>query len=956
MSTATTQIIISGKDQLSSVVADAGRRMGTELQSMQNNVLNLQNAFVGLAGVIALDQIRQVHSDYDAALKDMVKVTEESQAEIAKKMRTVPAELGNTTELIQGYYQVISAGITDPVKAMETLTDSTEAAKAAHVAQAEVIKGITKVMAGYAGDVKSAAEAADLLFAIEKQGQTSFAELIPVIGDVAAISKQLGVEQTEMGAALAAVTQTAGSTSQAATQYRMMLVNLMKPTQTMQEALDALGVSSGKAAIEQFGLAGTVERLQKYAAGAGMQVGKLFESSESLLAVAALSRGEFAQYNTNLQEMEKRAGSADKAFREWQKSTQAADDLMRNTLTNTLIKIGEQVMPTVNAGVRDFANFIGAHDDEIAGTFGRLAEYGQTIADALVPALKDTGSVLKSTVLPPLAGILETASATMQLVPADYQSSVGAGVIGYVLLGPKGAAIAASITAIDASVNRLSQTVWELMGGTGNYAAVHDQLREKGRQAFEQILTGQLGATKGMHTYRGSVANMTRMAVTGAKEQADAITVTTGVVVASAEKQSKAAASALAKIREEIAKMTLGDTAFAQYQLSDQYAKYAKDLGAANPELQRWLALKERELRLNELATLKPYQVTELENMNKGDMFYGKADADKRGQAMLDDLYKQNDELLVEFTEKHREIVLGETQFKIEQLEVQAEAYRRAGVDEVALAQWVAQEKLNLSEDWKDGAIRGWRNYADDAGNAAKSVESVVGTTLQGMEDMTAEFFKTGEIGWRDFVNTVNAEIGRLAFKDMVGQMYSFLGDAMGGGKSSSGGSNWLGTALNMGMSALGAYFGGGSSVAAGSAGGGFNYAGEMSSFFSRNAKGGVYNSPSLSAFSNGVYDTPQVFAFAKGGIFAEAGPEAIMPLARGADGSLGVKARGADDEMKGLLRELIAATRAQKGTKVVNAIGKGAIANEMTGVDGEKVFLNHIRRNSRAVRHALGI
>ncbi|MBG6243410.1 MAG: phage tail tape measure protein, partial [Candidatus Symbiopectobacterium sp. Dall1.0] len=58
------------------------------------------------------------------------------------------------------------------------------------------------------------------------------------------------------------------------------------------------------------------------------------------------------------------------------------------------------------------------------------------------------------------------------------------------------------------------------------------------------------------------------------------------------------------------------------------------------------------------------------------------------------------------------------------------------------------------------------------------------------------------------------------------------------------------------------------------------------------NAQGGVYQSPSLSAYSGGVYSTPQLFAFAKGaGVFGEAGPEAIMPLTRAANGSLGVRA-----------------------------------------------------------------
>ncbi len=60
------------------------------------------------------------------------------------------------------------------------------------------------------------------------------------------------------------------------------------------------------------------------------------------------------------------------------------------------------------------------------------------------------------------------------------------------------------------------------------------------------------------------------------------------------------------------------------------------------------------------------------------------------------------------------------------------------------------------------------------------------------------------------------------------------------------------------------------------------------------NAKGGVYTSANLSAYSNSIVDTPTYFAFAKGaGLMGEAGPEAMLPLTRAADGSLGVRAVG---------------------------------------------------------------
>ena len=67
-------------------------------------------------------------------------------------------------------------------------------------------------------------------------------------------------------------------------------------------------------------------------------------------------------------------------------------------------------------------------------------------------------------------------------------------------------------------------------------------------------------------------------------------------------------------------------------------------------------------------------------------------------------------------------------------------------------------------------------------------------------------------------------------------------------------------------------------------------------------AKGGVFSSEGMQTFANGglfsnsIVNSPTLFKFANGGttrtgLMGEAGPEAIMPLKRGADGKLGVAA-----------------------------------------------------------------
>lgn len=63
-------------------------------------------------------------------------------------------------------------------------------------------------------------------------------------------------------------------------------------------------------------------------------------------------------------------------------------------------------------------------------------------------------------------------------------------------------------------------------------------------------------------------------------------------------------------------------------------------------------------------------------------------------------------------------------------------------------------------------------------------------------------------------------------------------------------------------------------------------------------ANGGAFSGGVQKFAAGGVFSTPQFFQFAKGGaptlgVLGEAGPEAILPLQRGADGRLGVMSQG---------------------------------------------------------------
>lgn len=177
-------------------------------------------------------------------------------------------------------------------------------------------------------------------------------------------------------------------------------------------------------------------------------------------------------------------------------------------------------------------------------------------------------------------------------------------------------------------------------------------------------------------------------------------------------------------------------------------------------------------------------------------------------------------------------------------------------------------EQMSVAQsDWRNGATSAFSNYLDSARDVAGQTRSLFTNAFSSMEDAVASFATNGKFSFADFTKSIIADMARIATRQAASGLLSSLAG-----------------------SALGAYFGGGAGAAAGAG----SFGSSIGSAITANAKGGVYDSPSLSSFSNQVHDKPQMFAFAKGaGIFGEAGPEAIMPLTRTAGGELGVRALG---------------------------------------------------------------
>ena len=176
-----------------------------------------------------------------------------------------------------------------------------------------------------------------------------------------------------------------------------------------------------------------------------------------------------------------------------------------------------------------------------------------------------------------------------------------------------------------------------------------------------------------------------------------------------------------------------------------------------------------------------------------------------------------------------------------------------------------------MNNDWLGGVEQGFRNWMDTASTYSTQMSGVVQGAMSGLVDTMADGLSGSKADWNEWSMSVLKSLQKVLLNAMI----------VNGIKSMQGAGIWgslFGSANSGGSTPSGVY---------GSASSGLD-------FFKQNAKGGVYDSPSLSAYSGGVFDSPKLFAFAKGaGVFGEAGPEAIMPLARTPDGNLGVRMMG---------------------------------------------------------------
>jgi len=213
-------------------------------------------------------------------------------------------------------------------------------------------------------------------------------------------------------------------------------------------------------------------------------------------------------------------------------------------------------------------------------------------------------------------------------------------------------------------------------------------------------------------------------------------------------------------------------------QISEANRKVIESLGAEHDALamtdrQRYVSQALRRLsaestdaergQVRELAGALFDEQKAIEARNKAD-----ADAAKlreKGRALTQNLRNAEQAYKAEIADLNRLLAEGV---------INQETFARASED-------AYNRQLQASREWSAGVVRALRDYADEAGNAARQFEQVTTRSLKAGEDAFVKWATTGKFSAAELFNTIAEEALRAAYKmSVIKPISGFLENVFG--------------------------------------------------------------------------------------------------------------------------------------------------------------------------------
>lgn len=366
----------------------AGTQAATSsLSSMGKQALGTALGFAGVGGITAALNMAKdavvasvkAYADFEKKMAEVSTLVDTSTVDMGKLeqgVKELSLRYGKDPSGLAGaLYEVVSAGI-DAKDAISFLRVATEASIGGVTDVRTVVDGLTSVLAAYGMEASKASEVSDSLFVAIKVGKTTMAEIAPAIGQVASISATAGLKLDEMNSALAALTLSGLSTSEAATALRGVMVQLISPSKDALKLARELGIDFSVAGLKAKGFSGFLEDLRNKTGRSSEAMGVLFGDIRGLNGALQLTGNAFARYNQTMEEMGNKTGIAEQAAGKMKDTLSFKWDVFTTGVKDAGIALADNLAPAMSALLGLANDIVGFGKTNVFKDFNKSVQNG----------------------------------------------------------------------------------------------------------------------------------------------------------------------------------------------------------------------------------------------------------------------------------------------------------------------------------------------------------------------------------------------------------------------------------------------------------------------------------------------------------------------------------------------------------------------------------------------------
>ncbi len=322
-----TSITLQFKDAFTSGFANAKNSMAgmkdalgeinrdKDMFDLAGDLSMMSGRFDELSGKITsmIDQPSVLAASFETSMKNIQAITGMSSAEISElgeELNRIGGKAAAGPLAVAEAYNDVAGGITNVEAQMPVMMNAVSLAEAGQADLATATNGLVKIMNSYGFSVSKAATeeerkadisqkaawASDVMTQAVGMGVGSMEEFISAMSPISGLASSVGIGFDEIGSTMAYMTATTDTAATAGTKLQSFMIALQKPGKELSAALQAVGISSGSAMLEQYGLAESARIVKEAFDGNQDAMVAAMGRAEAMQAVIALTGDSYSDF------------------------------------------------------------------------------------------------------------------------------------------------------------------------------------------------------------------------------------------------------------------------------------------------------------------------------------------------------------------------------------------------------------------------------------------------------------------------------------------------------------------------------------------------------------------------------------------------------------------------------------------------------------------------------------